>query len=629
MTIIPETVASDYQVYRNDWLREVEEGKPSTVVLGNRFAQKLVSQWLDLDPDSDDIEYCDGANDGGIDVAVLVRPDALEDEEEAGGDTWYLVQSKYGSAFQGINTIFTESIKILDTLDGKRDKLSSLSSNLVQRLQNFREAMSDRDRLVVVLATVDPLTKEQRQSLDHVRVLGQATLGTGFDVEEVSIRIIFDRLIEGQSQQVQVPIAGDLVASGNDIRVGTVGLIPLYEFLKAYQTATGDLDQIYEKNVRRFLGGRGRVNKTMKATLDERPEQFGLFNNGITIVVTDYREENGKLVLTEPFIVNGCQTTKTIWESLRNRLESGGSGSSASFKEWKQRADQGAVVTKIVKVGSAGDDLLRDITRFTNSQNAVREKDFLAITSDFRTWSEQMAERHDVYLETQRGGWDSQRAHQKQKPNTREFTKHANAFDLLKVYGAAWLGEAGTAYGSNKSFLPNGTIFKRVINDTTNTCSFGVEDLYAAYLLSVEGDKIGFGRAASQQSRRQTRFLFYWAVGRLLRDAMIGMQGEATQNDVTQAIIKLWGEDHQAPRKALISSALQLIDDYMTRESGDEIYNEPELATMGSDVNRFLKWEKLGRDLQATPQLGGALALTKKMMSKSGEGSQIRDAIAA
>jgi len=98
------------------------------------------------------------------------------------------------------------------------------------------------------------------------------------------------------------------------------------------------------------------------------------------------------------------------------------------------------------------------LTRYTNSKNAVREKDFLALTSDFKTWARQMAERYGVYLEIQRGGWDSRRALQKQHPDLRQFSQMANAFDLLKVYGAGWLGEAGVAFGKNPPFLPNGAI---------------------------------------------------------------------------------------------------------------------------------------------------------------------------
>ena len=43
------------------------------------------------------------------------------------------------------------------------------------------------------------------------------------------------------------------------------------------------------------------------------------------------------------------------------------------------------------------------VTRYTNSQNAVREKDFLALTSDFRSWQTEMASKYDIYLEIQRG----------------------------------------------------------------------------------------------------------------------------------------------------------------------------------------------------------------------------------
>jgi AIPR protein len=156
--------------------------------------------------------------------------------------------------------------------------------------------------------------------------------------------------------------------------------------------------------------------------------------------------------------------------------------------------------------------LLEAITRYTNSQNAVREKDFLALTSDFKTWARQMAERYGVYLEIQRGGWDSRRALQKQHPDLRQFTEMANAFDLLKVYGAGWLGEAGLAFGKNPPFLPNGTIFKRIINQegVAEGEPFGVDDLYASYLLKSAADSYGFGRGATEDSADRLGFSTIW-----------------------------------------------------------------------------------------------------------------------
>lgn len=149
--------------------------------------------------------------------------------------------------------------------------------------------------------------------------------------------------------------------------------------------------------------------------------------------------------------MNGCQTTRTIWEVFHRRLEAGGTGNSEALTEWQTQAGKGVVVTKVVKVGVEGEQLLEQITRHTNTQNAIREKDFLALTSDFRSWARAMEDGHDIYLEIQRGGWDSRRTLQKQKPGIKQFKEAANAFDLLKVYGAGWLGEAGLAFGKKSS----------------------------------------------------------------------------------------------------------------------------------------------------------------------------------
>jgi hypothetical protein len=293
---------------------------------------------------------------------------------------------------------------------------------------------------VLVFATEEPLTDNEKRALEDVRAMGAAARRPG------------------------VPIGAALVPSGPELLVGSVSLISLYSFLKAYRSAIGDLDQLYEKNVRRFLGTGGRVNRAMLLTLRDAPERFGLYNNGITLVVRDFeQDENGVTTLAEPYVVNGCQTTRTIWEVFHRRLDAGGTGTNPELEDWRRRAAEGVVVTKIVKVGAADEDLLLTITRYTNTQNAVREKDFLALTSDFRTWASQMAQRYGIFLEIQRGGWDSQRAQQRQQPSAQQFTESANAFDLLKVYGAGWMGEAGAAFGRNASFLPNGAVFKRIM----------------------------------------------------------------------------------------------------------------------------------------------------------------------
>ncbi len=366
----------------------------------------------------------------------------------------------------------------------------------------------------------------------------------------------------------------------------------------------------------------------MRETLISAPEQFGLYNNGITVVVTDFKATGEKTFdLIEPYIVNGCQTTRTIWEVCHIRLEAGGTGSNPELEEWRKRAEQGVVVTKIVKVGNEGEKMLEAITRYTNTQNAIREKDFLALTSDFKTWARQMAEHHDMFMEIQRGGWDSRRALQKQQPDLHHFTQMANAFDLLKVYGAGWLGEAGVAFGKNPPFLPNGTIFKRIINEegVADGEPFGVEDLYAAYLLQIAADKYEFGRGAQQDSRRQTRFLYYMVVLDLLREVLSRAKMSATHRSLSSSLIKLFRDGNEQARNALLDVAVEVIDSYLTQGTDNSLFDEPAYTnTFYFDLNAYLKWEKLGKTEADSPRFRAQLAVAKMVMGQRMNGQPSR-----
>jgi hypothetical protein len=146
----------DFTAFREQWLEEITSGEPSAVEKGRRFAHKLITQWRDTDVESAEIHYCDGAGDGGIDAAYLHRGEALNPEAPE-GDTWYLVQSKYGSAFTGPKTLLFEGQKVIETLDGRRSQLSSLVGGLLERITNFRASASELDRIILVYATVEPL----------------------------------------------------------------------------------------------------------------------------------------------------------------------------------------------------------------------------------------------------------------------------------------------------------------------------------------------------------------------------------------------------------------------------------------------------------------------------------------
>lgn len=596
-----------FDEFKAQWLEDITAGSPCTTELGHRFAQKLLRDWHEIDDATSEIVLCDGTGDGGIDAAVFVKADASEGEE---GDTWILVQSKYGSAYAGADTIGIEAQKVFATLEGKRSGLSGFSAELVSRLRNFIQNMGPKDRLEYVLATTEKLSAEDLGYLDNVRLIGCSKFGSGFATDAISIETIFHKLEDANlTLQPQTFSLNTSVSKSGDLYIGSTRLVDLFGFMKFYKASTGDLDLLYEKNVRQFLGNRKKVNKGIEHTLEHYPERFGLYNNGVTIVAESAEIADGVVQLVNPYIVNGCQTTRTIWAVLQKRWNSGGSSPSPDQVEWEQRLQKAVVVTKIVAVGPEGEELLTETTRFTNSQNAVSEKDFIALEEDFRKWAPLFNSRYGVFLEIQRGAWEARRAFQRQNPLIKpRFEASANAFDLLKVYAAGWLVEPGIAFGKNPPFAPGGTLFNKI----TDSPEFGVDSLYAAYLVSDLANQYGFGRGAKVSSRGQTRFLFIMIVVDMVKDILVNCTLKYSAGSISQAVIRLHETEDL---KQVGDAAIQLIDEYLTVGNEDSLFTEPEFQK-SQDLNAFLKSERLGKSDEFSPKLKLQMAMTKKIYRK-------------
>ena len=127
-------------------------------------------------------------------------------------------------------------------------------------------------------------------------------------------------------------------------------------------------DRLLQKNVRCFLQLRGKVNKGMRDTIHDDPDYFMPYNNGLTITIEDMEmeEADGLCVINrvKDFqIVNGGQTTASIWSAkYRDKIDVSGVGVQAKIT-WIQHSDQ-------------LEELVSKISRYSNTQNRIRESDF-------------------------------------------------------------------------------------------------------------------------------------------------------------------------------------------------------------------------------------------------------------
>lgn len=142
--------------------------------------------------------------------------------------------------------------------------------------------------------------------------------------------------------------------------------------------------RLLEGNVRTFLGRRGNINKGIGNTLGKEPSRFFAYNNGIAATASAVKLATGAgtgLLLTEVTdlqVVNGAQTTASL----------------AALRREKKLPEGRVFVPMKLSVVSAAiaETLISKISRFSNSQNAVRASDFFA-NHEFHRRIEQISRR--------------------------------------------------------------------------------------------------------------------------------------------------------------------------------------------------------------------------------------------
>jgi len=143
-----------------------------------------------------------------------------------------------------------------------------------------------------------------------------------------------------------------------DVTNSCISIVYGSEFLKLISTEDGVIRKsLFNDNVRDYQGT-NPVNSEIFNTIDENPGHFIILNNGITIVCDEFKQNNTKLLISNPQIVNGCQTSHVIHEA---------------FKRGK---DISKVPISIKFISTTKEEIVNDIVRGTNRQNIVLEEAF-------------------------------------------------------------------------------------------------------------------------------------------------------------------------------------------------------------------------------------------------------------
>jgi AIPR protein len=202
---------------------------------------------------------------------------------------------------------------------------------------------------------------------------------------------------------------------------------------------------LFSANVRDFLGvkaGDSNINYQMQKSLRENPKNFFVYNNGLTILTHRIEAsppiEGQVTVKVHGFsIVNGAQTTGTIGTSSESP------------------PDGAFVLARFIS--TPNEDLVGEVVRYNNSQNAVTASDFRSTDQTQRRLVQEMASIPDAEYDGGRRGGVS--AAIKRRPR------------LLPSYSvgqalAAIHGYPTVAYNEKSAIWSRDALYSRFFNDS-------------------------------------------------------------------------------------------------------------------------------------------------------------------
>ncbi len=279
-----------------------------------------------------------GGDDGGIDgfFTFINKKNLTEDTEEKenfGRDAFielFLIQSKRSTTFSE-NTVAQIITTVMEIFDLKKD-MSVLqkhyNTDLMDKVDSFRQVYRKLAALHPILEVTYIYASKGDTASIHHKVYNKAEQfkdtictylpGANANVKFVGARELIDYSRLEKSYTLQLKFI-DSISSGENNYVLLASLKDYYDFV-TYENNDELRQYIFTFNVRDYQGNNVAVNKDIKETLEsDKKIDFWWLNNGITILASKASIVGKTISLDDVQVVNGLQTTNTIFNYLKNQ----------------------------------------------------------------------------------------------------------------------------------------------------------------------------------------------------------------------------------------------------------------------------------------------------------------------
>ena len=464
-----ENIRENIQEYAEDSKSEVEKG--------NNFLQWILTRVFEATEDDAADAIVDGANDLGIDAYLPV---------DFSDNTVRLFQSKYGTS-HSLEAIakFKEDAKRLLTKD-----ITKMRPELAQLVTKIKEK-----NLKIKCCYVT------NQKVDY-----QDELVEIIDEEKI-IQRLWDRIKKPAAGKKSSIKLERMLRHENTI-LGILKLRELTDFVSKNR------DYVFESNIRQWMQFKTTVNKGLRDTLQTNPGKFFFYNNGITIVVSDFTELGENMIeLFAPQIVNGAQTSNSILDHSK-----------------RTKNMDGSMTVTIIKADDEQEQ--NNITKYRNSQNSVRGKDLVSLM-DFHKSIKSQLKNCGYFYEIQAGSFDTKSKSKQSEYNgdvaynnylPDNHKKVIVAKDAIQSLVAGIEQRPTESYSSPSQFLPRGSKYDQIFNENLKDDYRII--LYPYLVKEFAKKSLKYGKQGGHKTKRYATLFFVAVYFRILHKKILESKGD-------------------------------------------------------------------------------------------------------
>jgi len=374
--------------------------------------------------------------------------------EDPDSETLFLFQSRFHSVPETVgNSEPNEFVGSLQKLLNPEVVLAAAAKNpLIQDAHKAaREAIQSGWTLAFIFVSSGYLSPESMKFAEEFR--SQTIV-----IDSVEVRrelIVYD--IEGLLDLYESHLTPARLKTDVDISVGAgnffVTNVSGFKVLLANVPAKEILNAFRQHQYALFkLNPRGplqnKTNRDIKATLVDpaKRKYFFHLNNGITALCSGFTIHGTTAVVRDFQIVNGCQTTVTLWNQ-RAAVEGD---------------DDVRVLLRLVE-GLSG--IGEEIAETTNTQARLKAQDFKSrdkLQKDLKIQFDSLSP--PVFYEVKRGDWEMEGSKSRYSDSQTGVPRRIKMVDLAQAV-LAFLGEPGDAKDKSRTIFENEARYKKVFPD--------------------------------------------------------------------------------------------------------------------------------------------------------------------